>query len=78
MRLRLVTIVFRTESELLASAVWAGFSRRARIAKAEPVARLECLTATQDGSFREWKRRDSTTGTEDLRCLGRSLGTCID
>ena len=39
---------------------------------------MECLTATQDGSFREWKLRDSTTGTKDLRCRGRSLGTCFD
>ena len=55
-----------------------GDDHHTRIVKAEPVARLECLTATQDGSFREWKLRDSTTGTKDLRCRGRSLGTCFD
>jgi hypothetical protein len=30
------------------------------------------------GSFRGWKHRDSSFGPEDIRCGGRSLGTCLD
>jgi hypothetical protein len=41
-------------------------ARRVGIIKAEPVARLECFAETSTGSFRGWKRRDPTTGPEDL------------
>ena len=56
----------------------AGFLRRARIVKAKPVARLECLAETPLDSFRERKHHDSATFPEDFRCRRRSLGTCLD
>ena len=54
------------------------FARRTGGVKAKPVARLECLAETSIGSFRGWKRRDPAPGPENLRCRGRSLGTCFD
>ena len=62
---------------LLASAAGRVLSTSQNV-KGKPVACLECFATAPLGSFRGWKRRDSTTGTEDLRCRGRSLGTCID
>jgi predicted metal-binding membrane protein len=39
---------------------------------------VACLVQTSIGSFRGWKRHDSTTGPEDVRCGRRSFGTRID
>jgi hypothetical protein len=49
-----------------------------KLVRAKPVARLECLAKTSTGPFRVRKRRDSATGSEDLRRRGRSLGTRFD
>jgi hypothetical protein len=38
----------------------------------------ECLAETPFGSLRRWKRHDSSTGPENLRCRRPSLGTCFD
>jgi hypothetical protein len=53
-------------------------ARRTGGVKAESVAGLGCVAETPLGSFRGWKRHDSATGPENLRCRGRSLGTCSD
>jgi hypothetical protein len=53
-------------------------ARRTRIIKAKPGARLECFAETPLGSLRHRKRRDSTSGPEDLRCRGRSPATCLN
>jgi hypothetical protein len=46
--------------------------------QSEPVARLERLARTPIAFIGAGKRCDSATGPEDLRCGGRSLGTCFD
>src|ERR1700726_780603 len=53
-------------------------ARRFGSVKAEPVARSERTATAPLSSFRGWKRSDPATGQEDIRCRGRSLGTCFD
>jgi hypothetical protein len=57
---------------------WAGFIDEPESSKESRLRAWSVLRQLRSVSFRGWKRRDSTTGTEDLRCRGRSLGTCID
>jgi hypothetical protein len=53
-------------------------ARRTRSVKAKPGARLECSPKTSLGSFRAGEHCNSATGSEDIRCGRRSLGTCFD
>ncbi len=54
------------------------FARGVGSVKAKPVARLECLATTPIGSFGSGQCRDPAPGPENIRCRGRSLGTCCE
>jgi hypothetical protein len=53
-------------------------ARRTRSVKAKPVAGLERTAKTPIAFIGTGKHSDSATGPKNIRCRGRSLGTCFD